>query len=86
MFAIALPMPPGIPPGIIPDCSSSLMVSLSGLADTPPPVSAGECRGRTEPIFQPRGAGGAGCGSLGTGKPAMRRRKGEVSVVGFCCR
>jgi len=65
----------------LPPCISAI-ISLNRLSLTPPPLMAAECRGKMSPIFQPRGIAGGGGGLEDGAIPAIRRRRGEVSVVG----
>src|SRR5882762_9834368 len=51
-------LPPPAPPAASP-CISAI-ISWKKFSLTPPPVSAGECRGRIVFIFHPRGIAGSG--------------------------
>lgn len=76
-FGLPLPMLPGLAP-----CISAIM-SLKRSSLTPPPLTAAECIGRIEFIFQPRGMAGGGSGSVVGGMSASRNRSGVRSVAGF---
>ena len=76
-YRITLHLPSGSWPPI------SCIMSLNIFSLTPPPLRAGECSGKIVPILKPLGTAGAGALlSFGMGIPAIRKRKGESSVVG----
>lgn len=64
-FFFPPPPPSTAPPAPFPCISDIISLRKSSLI--PPPLRAGECRGRMVPIFQPRGMAGVGIGLLGSG-------------------
>lgn len=88
-FLVAVPPPPPdeppmlVPSTIPPPCACiSFIMSFKIFSLTPPPLSAGECKGNIVFSFHPLGTAGGESSFSGIGIPWMRNCSGDSGVVG----